>query len=120
MTDGIPYVPDRLAKAFQDRTTLNLAEAAKALEMDEKGLRADAASGKVKYVLRGQGSARKLRRFLLSDLLDYLNAQRRQECPSTSVRTPRSTGASSGSTVFDIADLRRKRRSAKQGSLRSA
>jgi hypothetical protein len=120
LNSALPFVPDRLAKAFEGRTTLNLGEAARALEMDEKCLRAAVARGKVKYVLRGQGETRKLRRFLLPDLVDYLNAERRQECPSTSVPTRRSIGASSGSKVFDIADLRRKRRDAKLGSPRSA
>jgi hypothetical protein len=47
------------------------------------------------------------RRFLLIDLLEFLNRERRQECPSTSVPHSRSTGPSSGSKVSDFAALRR-------------
>ena len=38
LSDRLP-VPDRLARAFQGRTTLNLKEAAAALEMDQRHLR---------------------------------------------------------------------------------
>lgn len=113
-------IPDRLARAFQERTAITLAEAANALETDQKQLRAEVKAGKVKYVLRGQSQTRKLRRFLLVDLLEYLNGERRQECPSTSARTPRSTGASLQSGVIEFDALRAKliagrRKSPKRG-----
>ena len=99
-------VPDRLARAFEGRTVLTLKEAAAALEMDERLLRAAVRTGKVKYIQRGLGRSRELRRFLLTDLLEFLNTERRQECPSTSVPTPRSTSATSASRASDFASLR--------------
>ncbi|MGU3475714.1 helix-turn-helix domain-containing protein [Methylobacterium sp. D48H] len=105
MTERLP-VPSRLAAAFDGRTTLTLQETASALEMDQKTLRREVDRGRIKYVLRGTGEKRKLRRFLLSDLLDYLHDERRSECPSISVPTRRPTGASFGSKVTDIASLR--------------
>jgi hypothetical protein len=98
--------PDRLVRAFEGRTTVNLKEAAAALEMDEKHLRAAVKAGWVKFVLQGQGRARPRRRFLLVDLLEFLNAERRQECPSTSARALRLTGRNSGSMASDFASLR--------------
>ncbi len=89
---GTLPVPDGLARAFERRTTLTLGEAAAALEMDEKLLRAAVKDGRVKYIRLGQGKSRVQRRFLLIDLLEFLNLERRQECPSTSVPARRSTG----------------------------
>jgi hypothetical protein len=112
---GLP-VPDRLARAFEGRTTLTLREAATALEMDEKRLRAAVRAGRLRYVAPGEGRTRVRRRFLLVDLLEFLNRERRQECPSTSVPTPRSTGATSGSRVSDFAILRARLSGARPGS----
>ncbi|GLS51930.1 helix-turn-helix domain-containing protein [Methylobacterium gregans] len=105
---ALANVPDRIARAFTDRTSLTLAETADALEMDPKTLRREVGEGRIKYVLRGTGTKRKLRRFLLTDLMEYLEGQRRQECPSISVPTRRPTGASSTSTVIGFASLRAK------------
>ncbi len=103
---GTLPVPGRLARAFEDRTTVTLKEAAAALEMDPKLLRAAVKAGRVKYIRLGQGQSRVQRRFLLIDLVEFLNRERRQECPSTSVPAPRFIGPSSGSKVSDFAVLR--------------
>jgi hypothetical protein len=54
LSDRLP-VPDRLARAFQGHTTLNLKKAAAALEMDERHLRAAVRAGQVRFVHLGQG-----------------------------------------------------------------
>jgi hypothetical protein len=105
--DGF-LIPDRIAQAFEGRTSLTLAEAADALEMDERHLREAADKGRIHYVLPTVGRTRKMRRFLLIDLIDFLKAERRQECPSISAPTRRPTGANSGSKVIGFASLRAK------------
>ncbi|WP_072249555.1 hypothetical protein [Chelatococcus sambhunathii] len=99
-------IPDRLRQAFDGRTSLNLAEAAAALEMDPRQFRAAVSAGKVQFILRGGGERRRLRRFLMCDLVEYLKSERRQACPSTKGKARRSTGRNSGSTVYDFASLR--------------
>jgi hypothetical protein len=102
------HVPDRLAQAFQGRTTLNLREAAAALEMDPRQLRAAVRAGRVRFVQHGRGQARVQRRFLLADLVTYLDTERRLSCPSTSPRARGSTGATSASRASAFDALREK------------
>ena len=101
-------IPSRIARAYDGRTSLTLEEAADALEMSPRELRREVKAGKIHYVLRGGSERRKLRRFLEVDLVGYLEAQRKQECPSTPARNPRSSGRNSKSTVYDFASLREK------------
>lgn len=105
LPDGF-IVPDRLAAAFEGRTALNLTEAAASLEMDPRRFRDAVDKGRVRYILRGGSEKRRLRRFLLIDLIDYLKSERKQACPSTAAKARRTTGRSSGSTVYDFASLR--------------
>ncbi|AWN44355.1 hypothetical protein DK389_03975 [Methylobacterium durans] len=99
-------IPDRLARAFTGRTTLNLREAAAALEMDKRHLRSAVRAGRVGYLIHGQGERRARRRFLLCDLVQFLQSERRRECPSTRAKVRRSSGATSGSKDSAFGALR--------------
>jgi hypothetical protein len=108
MAEGLASlaVPHRLSRAFEGRTTLTFKEAAAALEMDERLLRTAVKAGRVKYIRHGQGQARVQRRFLLIDLLEFLNAERRRERPFTPERALGPTGRNSRSMASDFGVLR--------------
>lgn len=87
---------------------LTPAAAAQALGISEKTLRFHVLAGDIRYVLIGQGTARKRRRFTLADLEEFEEGQHRREapCPSTARRKARSGTMTSGAEVFDFQALR--------------
>lgn len=99
-------VPPALAAAYQERATLPASTVCRLLAIDPKTLRQHVRAGNIRYVLKGFGEKRPRREFMLSDVMGFLDKRRREECRSIGARTPRSTGASSASTVTDFATLR--------------
>lgn len=92
-------VPPALSAAFQERATLPPADICRLLAMDAKTLRQHVRAGNIRYVLKGFGEKRPRREFTLSDVLGFLDKRAREECPSTSRSTRRSTSMTSGAEV---------------------
>lgn len=85
-------IPGCIAQAFEGRTSLTLAEAADAMEMDKRHLPEAADKGRVHYLMLTHARSRKMRRFLLSDVIDLLNAERRLDCLLARGRTRQAAG----------------------------
>ncbi|MGA0530832.1 hypothetical protein [Hansschlegelia sp. KR7-227] len=105
---------DHLAKAFGSRPLAPLRFVALLLNMSEKQLRAHAKAGNIRSVNIGMGVEKPRRMFSLADVAEFVEArslQSAQQCQSTRARTPRSTGATSPSTVIAFSALRAKRKS---------
>ena len=98
-------VPDPIREAFAQRPTLPAPDLCRLLGMDDKTLRRHVRAGNIRYVLKGLGSVRPRREFMMTDVLDFLDKQARRECPSTAPRTRRSTSTISGGEVYDFMAL---------------
>ena len=97
---GPTDIPDLLRRAFGERLTVHLQEAARLLGMDVKTLRAHVKAGNIRFVSMGLGLTKLRREFALSDILEFLEQMRRRECPCTNALTrPTTTMTSSGGTL---------------------
>jgi hypothetical protein len=108
MTPAHDPIPQPLLEAFSSRVSLPAKETARLLGMDDSTLRLHVKAGNIRYRALGIGVTRPRREFTLADILEFLERQRRQQCPSTSARTRRSTTTTSSGMVFAFTELRAK------------
>jgi hypothetical protein len=103
-----PEIPAPLLTAYATRISLPLQETAALLGMDAKTLRGHVEKGNIRFVAVGLGTLKLRREFRLADVLEFLERMSRRECPSTSVKTRRSTTSTSSSEVVGFTALREK------------
>jgi hypothetical protein len=89
---------------------LTASQAARALKIDVKTLRAAVRARQIHFVLIGRR-----KKFTPADILAYIDSQRdKPPCPSINRSAPRTTSMTSGSKVIGITELRARRIAKKQ------
>lgn len=102
-------IPQPLLDAFARRISLPAKATADLLGMDYSTLLRHAKAGNIRFRAMGVGVTRPRREFTLADILEFLERQRRQSCPSTNARTRRTTTTTSSGVVFGFLAQREKR-----------
>lgn len=78
--DNETELRERLAQAFEAKTTVNISTAARLLKMSEKTLRRHIAEGNIGFRAVGTGSLRMRREFTVSDLVGFYEGRSQREC----------------------------------------
>jgi hypothetical protein len=106
----------RIDRAVPD-DLLSPAATAEKLEISERTLREHVRDGSIVYVVKGRGTKRPRKGFLLSDIEDFKRERRRRSepepCPSTDHEDRGSTSTTSGAEIVGFSALQAKRARAK-------
>jgi len=78
-------IPERIKLAFAGRTSLNMGELARALELNIKTIGRHMDAGNLGYIEAGVGSIRPRRKSTLAQVCAFLLKQSRQQSPCPSV-----------------------------------
>ncbi len=92
------------------RLLYSMSETAEDLDMSIKTLRAHCVAGEIRFVLVGK----RTRKFTDGDKQEFIE-KRRQLCPSTNRKTPRTGTSISNSRVYDFTARRARRTRGKRG-----
>lgn len=110
-------IPQPLIDAFASRVSLPAKRTAELLGINYSTLQRHVKAGNIRYRAMGMGVTRPRREFTLADILEFLERQRRQACPSIGARTRRSTTSTSSIGVIGFMARREKRLAEQQKNL---